>query len=239
MRQKRSLNRVKPLCHILPTEVFHVIDEVRTQRNDKSSRQQWLTRIWALSLAALAAGIVVAAMFRYFDFRNLARITFVVSLIIFTALLAGWVALSIFFGIRGEGFRALLVKRVAFDEDAIAKFRSFPVDVLKTVRIHLEREHARMTARRTTCLYLMASPAVLVTIIGWAQLSPQNPILLLLTDVAGRVESSGGVFLWFGLFSAALLLGFLIGGFANHVHCETLGRLIFVVGEAERRKARR
>lgn len=193
-----------------------------------------LDRIFMATIASIIVGMAAAGGFYHFGMKNIPGWIMIIALGIFSVLFAIWVVASIAFGVKEGEFQAALGRRIAFDEDAIARFSPFPADALKTAHSHLEREHARMTARRTTGLYLLASPAILATIIGLAQRSPQNQVLQFLQDVAKRsndVDSFG-----FGILVAALFLGFLIGGFANNVRCETLGRLIFVVGEAVRRK---
>ncbi|WP_439891213.1 hypothetical protein ACS7SF_00600 [Ralstonia sp. 25C] len=220
--------------YALSDELLQVINEVKNQRSDKSKGQILLDRVFIISIAVIIAGLILSSVFHYIGVRNFAIWIFIVALIVFSMIFAIWVLASIVVGVKDGKFHPALRRRIAFDEDAIARFSSFSVDALTSAHSHLEREHARMTARRTTGLYLLASPAALVTIIGIAKQASQNPMLLFLKDMASRIDESGS----FGIsvLVAALLFGFLIGGFANHVHCETLGRLIFLIGEAARRK---
>lgn len=223
-----------PQRHSLPEELLQIINEVKKQRSDKTKGQILLDKFFIISVASIILGLLTAVTLYYLEARNFAIWILIVALVVCSALFAAWVTASIVVGVKEEKFQLALARRIAFDEDAIARFFPFPVDALKIARAHLEREHTRMTARRTTGLYLLASPAVLVTIISLAQQSSSNPAFLLLRNVAKWLDGAGSF--GFGIMAAALLLGFLIGGFANNVRCETLGRLMFVVGEAERRK---
>ena len=149
-----------------------------------------------------------------------------------------WMLCSVVLDIRSLGFKRSLKTRIARDEAAIGRLHMFSLDALKMMRRHLDRELASLTARRATGLYMLGTSATAVTIAGIFQRVPREKLLGHVPISAWQWFTSLDLW-WLPILAAVVLTGLLIGGFANHVYSETLGRLIFLVGEAERRKTKK